>query len=152
MKNENIKVFLVYKDFNDVFHEESLWAFKKSNNYIVDNAPFFANNLACGDLISVEEDDDRFYFLRLIKASEHSTIQVVLLDSSFEKALIEYVEKNHCFWESTYEGKYYSIDVPQNTDYTKLRSFLDNKQFAKTLDFKEACLSDKHREDLKNLA
>jgi hypothetical protein len=148
MKDINDKVFLVYRDQEGVYQEESVWVTKKNQYYSIDNAPFFAENLASGDIISVEKDGGRLYFLDLIGTSGHSTIHVVLFEQSYEKIFIECVEKKTCTWEGTNNNKYFSIDVPKSTDYSNLKVFLNDSRATKMLDYKEACLSDKHRSQI----
>lgn len=45
-------------------------------------------------------------------------------------------------------GGYYSLNIPENVNYKDIRDFLEDKK--EILDYKEACLSSRHRLDLDN--
>jgi len=137
------KVTFIYQIEDGKFGEEDVWASSNGSNYKVENIPFFTHNIAYGDLISVETEGNRLFFLDLIKASQHSTIQIVFFDLNSLNQLTSYVENFNCTWEGMH-GKYISIDVPPEVDYAKLKEFLETGLKENKWDYKEACLSATH--------
>lgn len=137
------KISLVYKNSEGEISEELIWAeLLNSGYYRVDNIPFYAPNIAYNDIISVEKDNNKFYFEDLIETSGNSTVQIVFFDKSKEPEIIQNLEMLGCSWEGMEGGGYYAIDVPANVDYSKVRNFFI--QSSEILDYKEACLSEKH--------
>lgn len=136
------KITLVYRDIEGNIAEELLWSIKLKNGfYKIDNIPFFAPNIALGDIISVEEDEGVLYFDELIEYSGHSTIQVIFLKNNSVKDIIKSLESLGCKWEGMKDKEYYAIDVPPNVEFKKVKIILDNEFNKGNLDYKEACLS-----------
>lgn len=143
------KVRVVYYDLNQEIAEEKLWIEKKNDlEYQIKNIPFFAPNLAYNDIISVENDEGELYFEDLIQASEHSTIQIVFFNLESIKDVTNDIEKMDCSWEGIDNQNIIAIDVPENVDYKKIREYLEKKFNNKVLDYKEACLSETHANNL----
>lgn len=138
------KVVLVYKDSEGVIAEESVWVQPIGKNYKVDNIPFYAPNLALNDVISVEDDEGTLYFDELVEPSGHSTLQVIFFKPDEANRVLKAVEQMGCQWEGMKDQPYFAIDIPPDVDYKQVRQFLDQEFDNKTLDFKEACLSDQH--------
>ncbi|WP_454046936.1 DUF4265 domain-containing protein [Chryseobacterium sp. Marseille-Q8038] len=143
------KVTVVYYDVNQEIAEEKLWIEKKNDlEYQIKNIPFFAPNLAYNDIISVDNDEGELYFEDLIRASEHSTIQIVFFNLESIKDVTNDIEKMDCSWEGIDNQHIIAIDVPKNVDYKKIREYLDKKLNSKILDYKESCLSETHSNNL----
>jgi len=138
------KIVLVYKDVEGEIAEETVWAKPVGNNYKIDNIPFYAPNLALNDIISVENDDGTLYFDDLVKPSGHSTIQIIFFKETEIKRVLKNIEKMGCKWEGMENKPYFSVDIPPSIEYGQVRSILDIEFNNKNLDFKEACLSEKH--------
>lgn len=111
----------------------------------IKNIPFFAPNIAYDDKISVEEEDGYLYFYELIESSEHSTIQIVFLDNTKADQIIREIESLGCSWEGFNKQEIIAVDVPPDIDYKKVKEYLNNKSDGNILDYKEACLSETHR-------
>lgn len=139
------KVTVVYYDVNQEIAEEKLWIEKKSDlEYQIKNIPFFAPNLAYNDIISVENDDGELYFEDLIRASEHSTIQIVFFNEKEIDKVIKDIELLNCSWEGMYNQKLLAIDVPPNVNYSIVKEYLTTQFNSNIIDFKESCLSEIH--------
>ncbi len=149
MKNINTnmsKIFLTYKLENGDYRQESVWASKVGSNYRIENTPFFAKNISYGDLVSVENDNGKLYFLALISASEHSTIQVVFFDTSTFDKLVLVVEGLGASWEGLDERKrYISINFPSDKNYSDLKNVLDYGLKNGDWDYRESCLGKNHQ-------
>jgi hypothetical protein len=79
---KEVKLKLVYKDFDGNIQIESVWAEKIGDYFKIVNIPFFAYNIAYGDIVNADEDDDGVYFNELIEPSGHSTIQMIIYDKN----------------------------------------------------------------------
>lgn len=143
--NEHVKIHLVYKDSEENFCIESLWAEKAGDYYKIVNTPFFAGNIAYGDIISVEEDDDELFFDALIAPSGHSTIQMIIHDTNEVKEIGEDLIVLGCDWEGSHLAGYISVDVPESVTYSPLKKYLEDGLLAKRWDFREACLAHEHK-------
>lgn len=139
--NEEVKVKLVYKDFDGNIKIESVWAEKVGDYYKIVNVPFFASNIAYGDLVSVEEDDGQLYFDELIEPSGHSTIQMIIYDKSSVKRIGEELVALGCDWEGSHLEGYISVDVPATISYVPIKKYLKDGALNKKWDYKEACLA-----------
>jgi hypothetical protein len=74
------KTYLTYKDDEDLYKVESVWARVEGNYFRIDNIPFFAPNIAYNDLVSAELEDGGLQYEKMIEPSGHSTIQLVIAD------------------------------------------------------------------------
>ncbi len=141
MKN---KVVLVYKDIDGRIAEETIWVKPVGDNFMVDNIPFFAPNLALEDIISVEIDEGTLYFEEIVESSGHSTIQIIFFNGSDAEPILKNLEKFGCKWEGMENAPYFAIDIHPDIAYKKVKEILNEQFEKKVLDFKEACLSHKH--------
>jgi len=145
MKNEKeVKINIVYNDFEGKPQIESVWAEKIDDNYKITNIPFFAYNIAYGDIVSVEEEDGQLYFDELIEPSGHSTIQMIITDKNDVKEIGDQLVDLGCDWEGSHIDRYISIDVPESLSYSPLKKYLESGRSAGKWDYKEACLSHKY--------
>lgn len=151
MDNKRTKILFVYQE-DDEFKIEGLWSTKLEDNYVIDNIPFFIKNIACGDTVSVEVDEDELYFDSLVEESGNSTIQLVILGNYDKKEIGLKFEKLNCNWEGSNLPNLLSIDIPKNINYVTIKSFLDEGNKKGFWDYREACLSELHRSELNKLS
>lgn len=150
IKMKKYKIIVTYYQENTL-SEEYLWAIKVNDAYVVDNIPFFSPNIAYQDLISVEQDEGVFYYDNLLQESGNSTIQVIfLVDKSKEReiCLMKRLEAMSCLWEGFDGGKLYAVCVTKTTTYSHVKALLDQELSHGTLDYKEACVSNYHKNQL----
>ncbi|WP_063742769.1 DUF4265 domain-containing protein [Flavobacterium psychrophilum] len=149
MKTANkYKINFDYYDLEDKLSVESVWAIKEDNYYRIQNIPFFIPNIAFGDLISVEIDENELYFDEIIETSENSTLQVIFFDEKDVKTITTKLQSFNCGWEGSHLSRYISINVPKNENYFELKEYLTQLTNSKIIEFKEACLSNKHKLDI----
>lgn len=141
------KVILTYLDANGDVAKESIWVVPFENFFKVDNIPFFAPNLALNDIISVEEENGVLHFEDLIAPSGHSTIQIALLKVNERSLIINDLEGYNCAWEG-FQERIIALDIPPSCEYKKVKAYLCNQENKKVLDYKEAALSDKHKQEV----
>lgn len=143
------KVIITYYDVEENIAEESLWIDNLDNDeYQIKNIPFFAPNIAYNDVIGIEDEEGIFYFDRVIRTSEHSTIQIVIFKEEFTDTIIKDIESFKCPWEGMNNQKLIAIDVPSNVNYNEIKKYLDNQFEDNVLDYKEACLSNTHSQQI----
>jgi Domain of unknown function (DUF4265) len=135
------KVILTYQDENGIYQTESVWATKEGQYYRIDNIPFFAENIAYGDLVAVENDNQSLFFDELISPSEHSTIQIIFLDKSVISVLQEKLASYGCSWEGSHIETLIAVDIPRQISYTPIKRYLDEGERLGLWSYKEACLA-----------
>ncbi|QIH34489.1 DUF4265 domain-containing protein [Sphingobacterium sp. DR205] len=141
----NKKVILTYYDVEENLAEEALWIEPlEDNKYQVKNVPFFAPNIAYNDIITVEDDEGNLYFEELVKASEHSTIQIVIFNEREANEIIKNIEHFGCSWEGMENQTILAVDVPPSVNYSIFKKYLDKNLTENIFDYKEACLSETH--------
>jgi hypothetical protein len=133
------KVLLVYSD-DGVFKTESVWATKIGDYYRIDNIPFFAKNIAPGDIVAVEEDGDELYFDSLIEASGNSVVRIVLYNEKDILRITKELELMSCNWEGSHLPKLISVEIPKGIPYDKVKEYFEKGSLENVFDYEEACL------------
>lgn len=135
------KILFTFKNEDGNFQVESVWATKQGKYYKIDNIPFLVSNIALGDLVSVEEDENVLHFDELIEPSGHSTIQTIIFDVNELPKFCKNIENFGCTWEGGHIKSLIAIDVPKNVDYALLKSYLDKGEEQNLWSYREACLA-----------
>jgi hypothetical protein len=136
------KLILTYHLPNGEIAKESIWVKPVGAHYQVDNIPFFAPGIAVNDIVSAEEEHGQLHFEELITPSGHSTIQIVMFEMVEKDRITRQIEQFNCSWEGF--KRTIAIDIPASLEYKQIKHFLDSESEQEVLDYKEACLSDKH--------
>ncbi|SFW87386.1 DUF4265 domain-containing protein [Chitinophaga sancti] len=139
--NTDVKIKLVYKDFDGNIKIESVWAEKVGDYYKILNVPFFAGNIAYGDIVSIDEEEGEMYFDELIEPSGHSTIQMIIYDKNGVSRIGEELVALGCDWEGSHLEGYISVDVPATISYIPIKEYLEQGKLKNLWDYKEACLA-----------
>jgi hypothetical protein len=135
------KVLLTYKDEEGNYQIESLWATKEGDYYRMNNIPFFAPNIALDDIVSVEEDEGELHFDKLIKASGHSTVQMIIFNKSDVVDIGKELESFGCTWEGSHIETLIAIDIPKEIGYSVIKKYLDKGENENRWSYKESCLA-----------
>ena len=115
-----IRITLPLSDWHN-YSAETLWATPIGDNeYILDNSPFFTNELSFMDTIYavVEEGNGFPEFKHVTKRGGHSTYRIVLQDTTTLEKFNEYIKPLNDI-DCTFEGfkeRQYALDVPPETD------------------------------------
>ncbi|MDC4768982.1 DUF4265 domain-containing protein [Acinetobacter baumannii] len=144
----NQKIVIDYLDKNNELSKELIWGeMYKTDQYFVRSIPLFAPNLAFGDLIQVEIDDETLYFDDLIKPSNNSTLRIVFFNNDIKciEKILTTLESYLCGWEGFESRRYYAINIPKKVDYALIKKYLDDRK--DFFDYEESCLSDQHLGD-----
>jgi len=120
---------------------EELWVepWFKANNYQIRNTPFYAKGVSLDDIVEAEEVGEMKYFKCVVQNSGHSTYRIFLGDKISETIFERYwmpLENIGCSYKKGY-NRFYSIDVPDETDIYKTYSFLENGEKNNIWEFEE---------------
>ena len=135
----NEKVLLVYQDV-DEYKIENVWASKSGDYYRIENIPFFAKNVAFGDIVSVEDEDGALYFDSLIEASGHSVVRIIMFNENDFSDVTKSIEAMGCSWEGSHIKTLISVDIPPEISYDKVKAYLEKGRAEGRFDYQEACL------------
>lgn len=142
------KVYLLYKDPDGHVRLESVNASKNDGYYSIENAPFFAESIAYGDLVEVESEDGKLFVTQVVWESDNSTLQIVLFKLDRKDQVTHELLKLGCDWEGSHSTRLSSVNIPKNVDYSQVPNYMNMLLESGVCDFKEACLSDKHASDI----
>lgn len=119
---------------------EGLWATPTSDGcFKIDNIPFYAKNLSCGDLVEASREGNKYLFKRVVKPSENSTIRIILYDLADEAEVRKSFTDFGCSIEGTGTPGLIAVNVPKKN----LESVIDSLEeaFAEDkLDFEEGAI------------
>ena len=120
---------------------EHLWAIPRdADQFELDNIPFFARGVASGDLVSARSDGDQLVFDQVTLSGGHSTVRVIMYDTSQKAAVRDELAKLGCESEGSHLPSLFSVDVPPTVDYANVISLLEGKAKADILDYEEAAI------------
>jgi uncharacterized protein DUF4265 len=138
----NVKI-LVHTKTEDGYPPEeweSLWATPVGGGrFKIDNIPFYAKNLSCGDIIEASPEGEAYVFRRVIRPSENSTIRVVIHDLADESGVRNDLTSLGCSIEGTGTPGLIAVNVPK-TSIENVLDVLENAFADEKLDFEEGAL------------
>jgi hypothetical protein len=152
METEENFVKIQFRFYSEVLEKETvetMWAEimdEDAGIYILDSIPFYAPNLASGDVISAAYDEQEkiLIYKETISFSGNSTVQVVMIDHLIATNDIRDIfQKLGCITEKFKEG-YFVIEVPADINYSPVRSKLKELTAQGVIDYAEPCLSGEH--------
>jgi len=152
METDNNHVKILFRFYSDVLEQETvetMWAEimdEDAGIYQLDSIPFYAPDLAAGDVISAVYDDDEgmLTYKETVSYSGNSTVQVIIFDETAAPAdIMKVFEELGCATEQ-FKEKYFVIDVPVELNYAPVRAKLNELSEAKIIDYAEPCLSAEH--------
>jgi len=118
---------------------ESLWAIQQGEHLVVDNIPFFARGVSCGDIVSFDLEDGDRYFREVVQDSGHSTVRMIIYDREKRmSAVCARLEELGCQWEQSPYPSLIAVDVPPTANIDALRSFLDAGIKDESFEYEEA--------------
>ncbi len=152
-KKEMVKVgFKLERDADDYppADWEWMWASRVSDStFQIDNIPFFAKLIACGDIVAAEQIATGLIFRELVQPSGHSTVRVIIhrgdRNDDQLRALVEGIRQSlramGCTAELSHIPSLIAIDIPPEVNYRSVAMFLSEKEHAGLLGYEEACLA-----------
>jgi hypothetical protein len=126
---------------------ERIWALETSKgHYKLDNIPFFARELALGDIVSAvpEEgaDEGILRYQQVIEPSGHSTFRVLVYDETQVQEVCSLLERLGCGTEQSHLSRLVAIDIPPTVSLETVRQALEPGRAQERWDYEEACLGD----------
>ena len=119
---------------------ESLWAYELTTGYEIDNIPFYAKNVAVGDLVSAEQDEQGLlWFSELIRPSGHSTVRIWFARKDDVPIVREQLRQLGCSSELSDLDRLVAVDIPPSVRYEDVKMVLDDGESAGTFEYEEAC-------------
>ncbi|NLR95040.1 DUF4265 domain-containing protein [Flammeovirga agarivorans] len=140
MKSVKIKLVVEGEDNNYII--ENVWANKEGNYYRIDNIPFYASNIALGDLVSVEYDseEDALYFEDFIEVSGNSVIRIIFFKLELKDKICNELEELGCLWEGSDKQSLISVSIGKDLDYNDIMNYIKNQFNIGNIDYEEACI------------
>ena len=142
-------LFRFYSNLLEKQTVETMWAEimdADAGLYILDSTPFYASDLAFGDVISAvySEDEEMLTYKETVSYSGNSTVQVIVFDKmGVTDEIRAFFDDLGCISEKFKEG-YFVIDVPADLTYPPVRNKLQELSEAGIIDYAEPCLSAAH--------
>jgi hypothetical protein len=138
---EHTKVRFQFETSEGHLDTESIWAIIRQDDYEIDNIPFFAKEVALGDLIAAEADKDGLlWFTKVIRPSRHSTIRLWFEHVDDVAETRELLRVMGCASEVSDLPRLVAVDVPHGVPYERVRAFLEDGEAAGKFEYQEACL------------
>ncbi|MEG1229745.1 MAG: DUF4265 domain-containing protein, partial [Flavobacterium sp.] len=140
-------------DYLEETVSETMWAEivdLEKGLFKLDNIPFFGALIATDDLFYAEldEKEERLVYQKTIESSGNSIVQILILEKDFDKEIIiEKLKAINCLSESL-NDTFLAVEIARETDYSIVRSVLNEYETLSVFEFAEPCLSEKHRADL----
>jgi hypothetical protein len=120
---------------------EHLWAIPRgADHFELDNIPFFAKEVAAGDLITAQPNHDLLVYDRVIQTGGHSTVRVIMYIPTKTAAVRDELLRLGCETEGSHLPNLFAIDVPPGIEYAKVIQLLKNRASQEILDYEEAAI------------
>lgn len=120
---------------------ETVWALPCNTGYKIDNIPFYANNIALGDIVNAKEDKNGLLIMEeLFEASGHSTIRIWFSDAKYVQSAREDLRRMGCSSELSDLPRLIAVDVPPTVPYESIQEYLDGGKRDGKWDYQEGCL------------
>jgi hypothetical protein len=124
---------------------ERLWALQVGGGrYKVDNIPFFARDLALGDIVSAipEEgaEEGVLRYQQVLQPSGHSTFRILVHDESEVPEVCRLLEQLGCGTERSHLPRLVAIDIPPSVSLEAVREALAPGHAQERWEHEESCL------------
>jgi hypothetical protein len=129
---------------------EWLWASRVTEStFKIDNIPFFAKSIGCGDIVAAEHTRAGLIFKKLVQPSGHSTVRVMVFRKGRNdeqlRAEVESIRQSlramRCPSELSHIPNLVAVDIPPDVDYHSVSAFLSQQEHDGLLEYEEACLA-----------
>lgn len=123
-----VKIVLRYEDGDDV-HVETPWAKQVGDNlYELDNLPWYAYGVSCGDVVeAIPAEDGLPEFRRVVRKSGNRTLRVILKppanESTDSKAILARLVVMGCDYEGM-NHSYVAVNIPPTANFGDVCAFL----------------------------
>jgi hypothetical protein len=130
---------------------ERLWALHLGEGrYQLDNIPFFARDLALGDVVSAVPEEGAeegvLRYQQVLQPSGHSTFRILVHDESQVPEVCRLLEQLGCDIERSHLPRLAAIDIPPRVPLTAVRDALAPGVSQERWEYEEACLGQSEAE------
>lgn len=114
----------------------------RGDEYVLDNIPFYALGISCGDTVNVQRVGECLMFQSVVLRGGHSTYRLKLPIGKGHDAFSEIWDilgRLGCTYEGSSLGlrRLYAIDIPPGTDVSQVYSFLESLEQQGAIEFEE---------------
>ena len=113
---------------------ETLWAIDLGEDkYRIDNCPFFAYSISCGDVVYAPKDQSSGAptFISIVRKSGNKTLRIFfdtpLRPGNFVEEILHSLNEKGCGYEG-YSDRYFSINIPSTVQYYTICEYLLSKK------------------------
>lgn len=123
-----VKIVLRHEEGDDV-HVETPWAKQVGEHlYELDNLPWYAYGVSCGDIVeALPAEDGLPEFRRVVRKSGNRTVRVILKppanESSESEAILERLVSMGCDYEGM-DHSYVAVNIPAQANFEDVCDFL----------------------------
>lgn len=153
-EQEYVKVLFKYhSDILDEITVETLWASPVDSSagiYQLDSIPFYGPLIATRDefIAKYDEAEKMLVYQETVKHSGNSIVLVLIHDETLDIDKLRQEFKDLTCLSEKFNSTYFSMEIPNNVDYSKIKDKLETLEKKEGIDYAEPCLSDKHRKDI----
>ena len=120
---------------------ESVWALPVEDGFQIDNIPFYACEVALGDVIKARPDENgTLWFEGLVRASGHSTVRLWFASEADVRAKRDELHQSGCSSELSELPRLVAVDIPPEVSYEQIKVTLDEGESSGQFEYEEACL------------
>lgn len=142
MKSAHEKIFFAEIVDEGEIEVETIWCIKDGDNYIVDSIPVTAKGVSLADVIKVcyNEEKKTHCFKEIVNPSGNSTIRIYFDEKTCDVAATrKTLRELGCKAELIPSKKIISINIPGNTNYNRVKEFLQAGEKHSKWIFEESC-------------
>jgi Domain of unknown function (DUF4265) len=125
-------------EFNDI---ESLWAETLGEGlYLIKSAPAFVRDVAWGDCVRGEVQNDNLWFKEVIRRGGHGTVWVQTLKPEIAPRVVAACKKHGVMIDTSQEG-YFALAVPPGPAMDLFVEELESLEEEQLVEYEIACPS-----------
>jgi hypothetical protein len=119
---------------------EGVWARPLGDGtFELDNVPFYARGVSCGDRVKAKLAQGAFWFDGVVARGGHSTLRVIAFDEKRVPEIRDSLKRLGCSTELN-GNSLIAVDVPARTKLEPIVTMLRRRHAADELDYEEALL------------
>lgn len=122
---------------------ETMWAIVSGEHFELDNIPFYARSISCGDIFAADynEEDNWYHFREVITYSGNTTLRIFFFnEADFIPVQQALGDLYNCETEGFQDRNILAVNIPAAIDYTPVREYLMQGEESKRWTFEESCL------------
>lgn len=110
----------------------------------LDNTPFFAEEVALGDMLRCKKlaNKKRYLFEEVVEESGSKALSIIFLNDDCKEDVYQFLKKKGCYCEYG-EFKAFNmlaVEILEKIEYEEVESFLEEQELKGVLSFAELCI------------